>query len=58
MPMNTVQNGQEKRSIRVKDFLDDFYAGMTDDELLTKYRLTPTGLERFYDMLQEKARRR
>lgn len=53
-PMNTVHNDQEKRSIKVKDFLQDFYGGMMDGDLLAKYRLTPTGLEKFYTMLQEK----
>lgn len=53
--MNTVQNAQVKRSIRVKDFLNDFQSGMHDEELLERYHLTPTGLERFYDMLQERA---
>lgn len=52
--MNTVQSGQEKRTIKVKEFLEDFYAGANDDDLMTKYRLTPTGLEKFYEMLQEK----
>ncbi|MFH1113736.1 MAG: hypothetical protein V1792_07420 [Pseudomonadota bacterium] len=52
--MNTTQNSQLKRSIRVRDFLDDFHAGMTDEHLLEKYHLTSTGLERFYDMLQDR----
>ena len=52
--MNTVQNTQVKRSIRVRDFLNDFHGGMNDEDLLVKYHLTPTGLERFYDMLQER----
>ena len=52
--MNTVQSGQEKRTIKVKEFLEDFYSGANDDDLMTKYRLTPTGLEKFYEMLQEK----
>ncbi|MEW6140044.1 MAG: hypothetical protein AB1733_17605 [Thermodesulfobacteriota bacterium] len=52
--MNTVQEGQEKRTIRVREFLDDFYSGASDDNLMTKYRLSATGLERFYDMLQDK----
>ncbi|MDQ7783542.1 MAG: hypothetical protein RDU20_11730 [Desulfomonilaceae bacterium] len=52
--MNTIQNSQVKRSIRVRDFLDDFHSGMTDQDLMEKYHLTPTGLERFYDMLQDR----
>jgi len=52
--MSTVQNSHEKRTIRVKEFLDDFRAGMPDDELLPKYNLTPVGLEKFYAMLQER----
>ena len=52
--MNTVHNDQERRSIKVKEFLQDFYGGMMDGDLLAKYRLTPTGLEKFYTMLQDK----
>jgi hypothetical protein len=33
--MNT-QTNQEKRTIKVKDFLDDFRAGMSDPEMLKK----------------------
>jgi hypothetical protein len=54
MTMNTVPSGQEKRTIKVREFLEDFYAGTADEDLMTKYRLTPTGLEKFYEMLQEK----
>lgn len=52
--MSTVQNSQEKRTIRVKDFLDDFRSGMSDEDLLVKYNLTPTGLDKFYGMLQDR----
>lgn len=52
--MSTVQNSHEKRTIRVKEFLDDFRAGIPDDELLPKYNLTTVGLEKFYTMLQER----
>jgi uncharacterized protein (DUF433 family) len=54
MHMNTFQNGQERRSIRVREFLEDFHAGVMDEDLLAKYRLTPAGLEKFYSMLQER----
>jgi len=52
--MNSVHNSQERRSIRVKDFLDDFYSGMADEELQSKYALTPTALEKFFGMLVER----
>ena len=52
--MNTVQTSQEKRTIKVKDFLDDFHAGMSDGELLKRYHLTPAGLEKFYSMLLDR----
>jgi hypothetical protein len=52
--MNTVQTSQEKRTIKVKDFLGDFYSGMSDGELLKRYHLTPAGLEKFYSMLLER----
>lgn len=52
--MNTVQTSQEKRTIKVKDFLDDFHAGMPDGELLKRYHLTPAGLEKFYSMLLDR----
>jgi hypothetical protein len=48
--MNT-QTNQEKRTIKVKDFLDDFRAGMSDPEMLKKYHLTPAGLDKFHTML-------
>lgn len=52
--MNTVQTAQEKRSIKVKDFLDDFRSGSYDAELMEKYHLTPAGLEKFLTMLAER----
>lgn len=52
--MSSIQANQERRSIRVKDFLDDFRAGMTDADMLKKYHLTPVGLEKFYNMLVER----
>ena len=52
--MNTVQTSQEKRTIKVKDFLDDFHGGMPDGELLKRYHLTPAGLEKFYSMLLDR----
>ncbi len=52
--MNTVQASQEKRTIKVKDFLGDFYSGMSDGELLKRYHLTPAGLEKFYSMLLDR----
>jgi hypothetical protein len=52
--MSTVHSNQEKRSIRVKDFLDDFRNSIPDAEMLKKYRLTPVGLEKFYHMLVER----
>ncbi len=52
--MNTVQTSQEKRTIKVKDFLDDFHGGMPDGELQKRYHLTPAGLEKFYSMLLDR----
>jgi len=52
--MNPAVSHQEKRTIKVKDFLYDFHAGMEDSRLLVKYHLTPVGLEKFYGMLVER----
>ncbi|MFH0824927.1 MAG: hypothetical protein V2B18_19415 [Pseudomonadota bacterium] len=52
--MNTVQPTQEKRSIRVKDFLDDFRSDINDADLMRKYHLSPLGLEKFYTMLLDR----
>ncbi|MGB6065679.1 MAG: hypothetical protein WBG50_12800 [Desulfomonilaceae bacterium] len=52
--MNTSQSSPEKRTIKVKDFLEDFHAGISDGELLKRYHLTPAGLEKFYSMLLER----
>jgi len=52
--MNTTQTSQEKRTIKVKDFLNDFHADMPDGELLKRYHLTPAGLEKFYSMLLDR----
>ncbi len=53
--MNMAQTTQEKRSIKVKDFLEDFHAGMGDEDLMQKYQLSPVGLEKFYSMLLERS---
>jgi len=52
--MNSAPSTQEKRSIKVKEFLADLRSGMDDGYLLTKYRLTPVGLDKFYAMLVER----
>lgn len=52
--MNVAQNAQQKRSIRVRDFLRDFRSGMTDEDLMESYHLSPMGLEKFFSMLQER----
>ena len=52
--MNTVQSDQQKRSIKVKDFLVDFRDGLSNDDLMQKYHLTPAGLERFYTLLVDR----
>jgi len=52
--MNTSQANQEKRTIKVKDFLDDFRNGLPDTDILKKYHLTPVGLEKFFAMLLER----
>ncbi|MBM4325628.1 MAG: hypothetical protein FJ118_00570 [Deltaproteobacteria bacterium] len=52
--MNTVQSTQEKRTIRVRDFLEDFRGGASDADLMAKYNLTSAGLDRFYTLLIER----
>lgn len=52
--MNTVPSSHEKRSIKVKEFLNDFQSGLSDMQLLRKYNLTPVGLDKFYGMLVER----
>lgn len=52
--MDAAQTSQEKRTIKVKDFLEDFRSGQSDGELAEKYHLTPAGLEKFYTMLLER----
>ena len=52
--MNTAQTTQEKRTIKVRAFLDDFRSGMNDQDLQTKYHLTQVGLEKFYSMLMDR----
>ncbi len=50
--MNNTQTNH--RTIKVKEFLDDFRSGMFDDEILKAYNLTPLGLEKFYSMLVDR----
>jgi len=52
--MNSAPRTHEKRSIKVKDFLADLRSGMDEEYLLTKYHLTPVGLDKFYAMLVER----
>ena len=52
--MDTAQSSQHKRSIKVKEFLEDFRSGASDDELMEKYQLSAAVLERFYGMLVER----
>jgi hypothetical protein len=52
--MNSAPSTHEKRTIKVKDFLADLRSGMDDDYLLTKYHLTPVGLDKFYTMLLDR----
>jgi hypothetical protein len=52
--MDAAQTSQVKRTIKVKDFLEDFHSGRSDGELAEKYHLTPAGLEKFYTMLLER----
>jgi hypothetical protein len=52
--MNTVQSDPQKRSIKVKDFLVDFRDGLSNDDLMQKYHLTPAGLDRFYTLLVDR----
>lgn len=52
--MDIAQTSHEKRSIKVKDFLHDFRGGMPDRDLMEKYDLSATGLEKFYNMLLDR----
>jgi hypothetical protein len=52
--MNTLHSTQEKRTIKVKDFLEDFRAGCTDAQLMERFHLTPAGLDKFYALLLER----
>jgi len=52
--MDAAQASHEKRTINVRDFLDDFHSGVNDQNLMQKYNLTEHGLETFYQMLEER----
>ena len=52
--MDAAQASHEKRTINVRNFLDDFHSGVNDQNLMTKYNLTENGLETFYQMLEER----
>jgi hypothetical protein len=40
-----------KREIRAKQIMRDLKLGVTDDELMEKYRLTPKGLKSLFNKL-------
>jgi uncharacterized protein (DUF433 family) len=40
-----------KREIKAKNILEDLRAGLTDDQLMEKYRLSPTGLKSLFDKM-------
>jgi hypothetical protein len=52
--MDAAQASHEKRTINVRDFLDDFHSDLYDQHLLKKYNLTESGLETFYQMLEQR----
>ncbi len=52
--MDPAQASHEKRTINVKNFLDDFHSGVDDQNLMQKYNLTESGLATFYQMLEER----
>ncbi len=52
--MDAAQATHEKRTINVKQFLDDFQSGLTDLNLMQKYNLTENGLATFYKLLDER----
>jgi hypothetical protein len=52
--MDAAQTSHEKRTINVRDFLEDFHSDLNDQHLLKKYNLTESGLETFYQMLEER----
>ncbi len=43
-----------KRSIKAKDIVSDIRSGMTDSELMTKYKLSVKGLQSIFQKLEEK----
>lgn len=43
----------EKRTIKAKDIVNDIRAGMSDHELMDKYRLSVKGLESIFKKLEE-----
>jgi hypothetical protein len=52
--MDAAQASHEKRTINVKNFLDDFHSGVNNQNLMEKYNLTESGLATFYEMLEER----
>ena len=42
-----------KRQVKAKEILEDLRAGFTDDQLMEKYRLSPTGLKSLFDKMVE-----
>ncbi len=52
--MNTVAGTLERRTIKVKDFLDDYRLAVGDLELMQKYHLSVRGLDKFVQLLVDR----
>ncbi|MEW6351026.1 MAG: hypothetical protein AB1646_18365 [Thermodesulfobacteriota bacterium] len=52
--MNTVAGTTERRTIKVKDFLDDYHCAVGDLELMQKYNLSVRGLDKFVQLLVDR----
>ncbi len=52
--MNTAAGTQDRRTIKVKDFLDDYRCAVGDLELIQKYHLSVRGLDRFVQLLVDR----
>ena len=52
--MNTAPGTPDRRTIKVRDFLDDYRTEVGDLELMTKYSLSIRGLEKFVQLLVDR----
>ncbi len=52
--MNSVPGNSDRRTIKVKDFLDDYRSAIGDLDLMTKYGLSIRGLDKFVQLLVDR----